>query len=794
MSDQVWAFSEPLKAKISSVRERVVVPPAIASIENIEALLSPRTGEPSVPVIGYAGSRYHARDVDEIAPALLRLLEEFPTLEMEFVDAKPETLAAHPRVRHFPKLDGLDRYYAFVSKRNWTAGIAPLRRSADNDAKTDNKYREYAALGVPGVYADAPPYWGSVIDGFNGLVAHDLDDWYARLRTLIGDSRMRADIAANARADVYKRYGLQRVAERYLNLIRSAVNPALKVLVHAAAIPTTDIDIVRPLRRLAEEGAVDFEIVPYRASASNSQLADADVLVISRVHDASVLKLFREAKSRHGLPVVFSWDDDFFAIPESLGDLARHHRHPEIIAGLETLLSEADLVKASTPLIEKRTRQYTDRVVRMPYGFDFSQVRGTSSQRAKSDSSVVIGFFGTVSHAAALEGLVAALKIIAKRNTETRFEFFGPRTPILESLPRATFIPYADSSEESIRTLATRGWDVGLAPLEINDFNRAKLPTKYRDYSACHIAGVYSRIDPYTDVVLEGTTGLLVDNERDQWVEALSRLVDDAALRRSIAANAHAHVRSELSLECAVEDWRGLLTRFARDSDSDTEALARARKRVELLRDEVAFLSGQLDSLRTASTALTQAYLQPLPPAATLGGRLRRYVLHKLTNLPGAAPIARVAVPPANASVRALAFAAGFAPGPHAGDGLRLSANLQQAAFLEYALPVVPHPVRIVKLAVAALVPCLDGLLGIEIVTPADTIHYHATLPCAQVDCSQIAVFRVPVMSSAEPGWRIRCFARGSVSPLHVYEVTTQPDRVLVLLEDDRDEDNTKQS
>ena len=771
-SRQVWAFSPSVRSKILPVQDRVVVPNAIASVEQIRRELAQRKGASQSSkqplVIGYGASHYHSRDLDGIAGPILEVLDRDPDVTVELIGVTCDRLSNHPQVRWFAALPSVDTYYKFVVSRNWTCGIAPLSRSPENDAKTDNKYREYAALGVPAVYSDAPPYRRSVIDDYNGVIALSLDDWRSGLERLLHDSPFRQALADNAYRDVLDRYSIEKVAGQYLNFIRSAIQKPVRVVVNAAPIPTTDIDVNRPFARLRAEGKLEWTFVPYGETVSPDLLREADLLVVSRIHDAATRRLVEAARTEFGVPVVFSWDDDFFSIPENLGSLARHHRDPENVRSLKDILSRADLVRASTKKLVERTRQYTDRVVETPYGFDFEQLDACAARPVRAFNDITIGFFGTPSHGASVDLLVGALTQVAKRAPHVRFEFFGPRTTALQELPRARFVPPVATSRDALVALSALDWDIGLAPLEINDFNRAKLPTKYRDYGACHIAGVYTRLDPYTAVVDHGVTGLLADNTEASWFEAIMRLVDDPGLRRSVAANAHAHVRKKLSLDQAVEDWRDLLDRFSPAAADPSEASEKQRKRMESLELRVTHLTRQVGVLRDASSALLDAQLHPFPPAGTLLGRLRRYLFVKLRDLGNATAFASVNMPGPGGPILALARIG--AAGTVEGDAVPLlGPNLQAVPFVEYPIPERAVGGNRIRLATASLVPTLSGHIGIEIVTPGDQIHCHVLMPIEHMDPGQVAQFSIPEMRVDRAGWRIRCFARNSASPIHIY-------------------------
>src|SRR5262249_49077985 len=74
-------------------------------------------------------------------------------------------------------------------------------------------------------------------------------------------------------------------------------------------------------------------------------------------------------------------------------------------------------------------------------------------------------------------------------------------------------------------------YDIGLAPLVDNEFNRAKSPIKYLDYAALGMAVVCSDLEPYREIVCHEENGLVVPMIAGAWYQALRRLMIDPVLR-----------------------------------------------------------------------------------------------------------------------------------------------------------------------------------------------------------------------------------------------------------------------
>ena len=101
--------------------------------------------------------------------------------------------------------------------------------------------------------------------------------------------------------------------------------------------------------------------------------------------------------------------------------------------------------------------------------------------------------------------------------------------------------------------------DLALAPLELgNDFCRAKSEVKFVEAGALGVPTVASRIDPYQDAITEGRDGLLVARE-DEWVAALSSLIEEAERARALGAAARATILQRYSPGARAADLAAIL-------------------------------------------------------------------------------------------------------------------------------------------------------------------------------------------------------------------------------------------
>ncbi len=167
--------------------------------------------------IGYAAGWTHASDMEQIVPALERLLAEYgAAIKLVFFWLTPDSLKGHPQVEHLAGFPKLQDYAARLHTSRIDIGLAPLVDNPFNNAKSDVKYLEYGSQAIVGIYSRALPY-SSVIDGKTGLFvdSDNPDEWYERIKYLIDNPVERHQLASQAMLDVSANRTVQHMAESW---------------------------------------------------------------------------------------------------------------------------------------------------------------------------------------------------------------------------------------------------------------------------------------------------------------------------------------------------------------------------------------------------------------------------------------------------------------------------------------------------------------------------------------------------------------------------------------------------
>jgi glycosyltransferase involved in cell wall biosynthesis len=248
------------------------------------------------------------------------------------------------------------------------------------------------------------------------------------------------------------------------------------------------------------------------------------------------------AAVRRRVPVIYDLDDNFFELPPD-SDAGRSHAQPEQLAALAEYLSSASLVRVySRPLLE-RARELNENVELMTSAVDLGQIRTPPAPAA--------GLIKIVYATSRLDDKLAAIflpalrRLLDEAGSRVEVTFWGPRPPA--ELRGARHHALIHNYDRFLRAFSSSGYDIGLAPLADDVFHRSKTNTKFREYGAARIAGVYSDVEVYSHCVRNGETGLLVANTAADWYRAMRRLVEDAPLRARVQEQARTVVEAHYS-------------------------------------------------------------------------------------------------------------------------------------------------------------------------------------------------------------------------------------------------------
>jgi glycosyltransferase involved in cell wall biosynthesis len=99
------------------------------------------------------------------------------------------------------------------------------------------------------------------------------------------------------------------------------------------------------------------------------------------------------------------------------------------------------------------------------------------------------------------------------------------------------------------------GFDIGMAPLVDNSFNRSKSNLRWLEYSSLGIPTVASNVGHFAQTIVNGKTGLLADTPED-FTAALESLILDTKKRKAIAGEAKQEVFNKFNIDGVAQQYK----------------------------------------------------------------------------------------------------------------------------------------------------------------------------------------------------------------------------------------------
>lgn len=314
--------------------------------------------------------------------------------------------------------------------------------------------------------------------------------------------------------------------------------------------PTGVMYIIKPMLALEQQGRVRYRLQfqPYFRPAD---LNGVDLVQFCRNADPRYAWIL-DCVQQRGIPYTYDLDDDLLAVPVGTQDGA-FYNDPLNKAMLERYLRSAALVRVYSSQLYQRVQPLAQRVVQVNPLVDWALMR---SPPHAQDGPVKI-VYATSRRDDYLFPIFtpAVLELLRLYPRQVALYFWGFQPPEFAGLPNVHHLRYIADYNRYLSVFARQGFEIGLAPLLDDAFHRSKTDTKYREYGACGIAGVYSRATVYASVIEDGQTGLLVENTPAAWLEALVRLVEDPALRQRIGRAALEDVRRRYDPQRFHDTW-----------------------------------------------------------------------------------------------------------------------------------------------------------------------------------------------------------------------------------------------
>jgi hypothetical protein len=287
-------------------------------------------------------------------------------------------------------------------------------------------------------------------------------------------------------------------------------------------------------------------LTPVRRFTMLQKAKAADVVYIQKkLFHPVFLPLLKAANPN----IVFDFDDAAFARepynpkPRGMSPGSR-----SAVGRLNAALKTARAVVAGNSFLAAYATRYNQRVHELPTPVDTAAgASGTGASAAGGShlphhGTVTIGWLGTSKNLYYLKGVTGALKQVVDECPRVKVSVLSNGSFVSEGLAIENLQWSPESESQWLSSV-----NVGIMPLEHDDWSRGKCAFKLLQYMAAGIATVSSPVGMNVEVIQDGANGLLADTAYD-WREKLLALVRNPRLREDLGACGRRTVEEKYSL------------------------------------------------------------------------------------------------------------------------------------------------------------------------------------------------------------------------------------------------------
>ncbi|MFA5122268.1 hypothetical protein [Zavarzinia sp.] len=327
------------------------------------------------------------------------------------------------------------------------------------------------------------------------------------------------------------------------------------ILVRPENHPTDELYVTAPLRSLVEKKVINFILIDTNDEEidgidRNIELRSGDAVIISRYITAKWAKRLIDAKN--GIKIIYIMDDDVAAAIDTVGLPAAYRRRMTEAAlfDFQFMLRLCDVFVTTSPFLMRKYSSSKTRFLEPPY---FREPK--SLDHLLKTDKIKIVYHGTDTHKDDIGFIMPELQKLGERNENIEISII------------TRFRIHSENGKRAIRTIRPMPWPeyvqytrenpahISLAPVLDTAYNRGKSIIKFYDAASLGAVGVFSKVEPYTDVVRDGRNGFLVENCPHRWFDILQLLVRNPSIIRETAIEGQMDAKKRGDISARTAFW-----------------------------------------------------------------------------------------------------------------------------------------------------------------------------------------------------------------------------------------------
>lgn len=315
---------------------------------------------------------------------------------------------------------------------------------------------------------------------------------------------------------------------------------------------------------------VDFSSIP----KLSRYLRKYNIVITKPIDNPIAASNLLASCKKNNVKLVIDLDDNIFALRKDQPNYLHYMQGGAKKIVASTLLSLCDGIFCSTRPLKEVVTDFLKRIQGEQPVCVLPNLNDSKDWAKfvnnKPVDKFVIGWHGSMSHDSDFKVVLPALEelmlkhddiyvemtgLVRKESAARLFKDVDPKV-----LSRFILSPGTPSWDGFAKLLMEKNWNVGIAPLIDDDFNRSKSHIKWMEYAMMGIPCVASDVPAYNysitgklACIKHENTGFLVKD--DKWFSTLEKLYNDVKLRQRIGSNARSYVVDKLQYKSLGYLW-----------------------------------------------------------------------------------------------------------------------------------------------------------------------------------------------------------------------------------------------
>tara|TARA_R110002051_G_scaffold204723_1_gene270811 strand:- start:5189 stop:6271 length:1083 start_codon:yes stop_codon:yes gene_type:complete len=344
------------------------------------------------------------------------------------------------------------------------------------------------------------------------------------------------------------------------------------------------------MTELFNRGLIDVQAIDYKANTHN--IIDlcmwADVIVMQFGVLPDLIIHLNELIKSEKLPklIVSEYDDDYLNISPNNGAYGlygmkevtldngkkvwENGKECDLFAGekfsikknkfrvnrMKEGMEASDIITTTTQILANQFSDKNKNTYTLPNYINPDIMDGFKKFKRKRDY-ICIGWQGGDSHYDDLKAVLPVMKEIKKLyKNKVMFKFMGAAFNKMYKEVDGIFIPWCEP-QNFYKCFYANIFDIGIIPLQYNQFNISKSNIKWLEYSYYKVPSVVSNVSPYKEGITNGVNGLLY-NDNNEMFNHLKNLIDQPLKRAKMGYDAHVHVKNNYDIRKYAYKWYDL--------------------------------------------------------------------------------------------------------------------------------------------------------------------------------------------------------------------------------------------